>query len=62
MVGSEFKKLRLSASYSQSQLADVLNVTIRTLTRWETDEVPIPKVAELALKYVVNEKLRKRKK
>ena len=28
-------------------------LTIRSLTRWETDETPIPKIAELALKYIV---------
>lgn len=56
VTGSEFKKLRSSAGYSQSQLSRALEITIRSLTRWETGETPIPKIAELALKYVTEKK------
>jgi len=56
VTGDEFRKLRRSAGYSQSQLSREIDVTIRSLTRWETGETPIPKIAELALKYVVEKK------
>ena len=52
MNGSEFKKLRESIGYTQASLSKEIDVTIRSLTRWETGETPIPKIAELALKYV----------
>jgi len=53
--------MRKAAGYSQSMLAKELDLTIRSLTRWETDETPIPKIAELALKYIA-EKSQGRKK
>jgi transcriptional regulator with XRE-family HTH domain len=56
MTGSEFRKLRRSAGYSQAKLCRELNVSIRTMTRWETGETPIPKIAEIALKYVIEKK------
>ena len=59
VTGKEFRKLRRSAGYSQSQLSREIDVTIRSLTRWETGETPIPKIAELALKYVSEKKPRK---
>jgi DNA-binding transcriptional regulator YiaG len=61
MTGNEFRKLRLAAEYSQAKLCRELDVAIRTMTRWETGETPIPKIAELALKYVI-EKKREREK
>lgn len=56
VTGNEFRRLRRSAGYSQSQLAREIDVTIRSLTRWETGETPIPKIAELALKYITEKK------
>ena len=61
VTGNEFRKMRKAAGYSQSMLAKELDLTIRSLTRWETDETPIPKIAELALKYIA-EKSQGRKK
>jgi DNA-binding transcriptional regulator YiaG len=48
----EFRKLRQSVG-SQAKVAKELDVTIRTLTRWETGEIAIPKMAELALRFAV---------
>jgi transcriptional regulator with XRE-family HTH domain len=59
--GAEFRKLRTHAGYSQSQLSREIDVTIRSLSRWETGETPIPKIAELALQYVVEKKRGKEK-
>ena len=56
VTGSEFRKLRKSGGFSQSQLSREIDVTIRSLTRWETGETPIPKLAEFALRYVVEMK------
>ena len=56
MTAKEFRKLRLAAKYSQAKLCSELDVAIRTMTRWETGETPIPKIAELALKYVIEKK------
>jgi transcriptional regulator with XRE-family HTH domain len=61
VTGKEFRRARRSAGYSQAQLSRELAITIRSLTRWETGETPVPKIAELALKYVVKEKRRKGK-
>jgi len=58
VTGNEFRKLRKAGGFSQSQLAREIDVTIRSLTRWETGETPIPKIAELALRYVVKKKKR----
>ena len=59
--GNEFRNLRKSAGFSQSQLSKELDVTIRSITRWETDVNPIPRIAELAIRYLVD-KVRARKK
>jgi len=56
MTGKEFRKLRVDAGYSQAQLCREIDVAVRTMTRWETGETPIPKMAELALRYVVEKK------
>jgi DNA-binding XRE family transcriptional regulator len=51
----EFKKMRQSIGYSQAKLAKEMDVTIRSITRWETGEFPIPKLAELALRFLVQQ-------
>jgi len=56
MTGRQFRKTRRDAGYSQAKVARELDVAIRTLTRWEREETPIPKMAELALKYVIGNK------
>ena len=61
VTGSEFQRLRKAGGYSQSQLSREIDVTIRSLTRWETGETPIPKIAELALRYVVEKRRGKAK-
>ena len=61
VTGDEFRKLRESVGYTQAKLSKEIDVAIRSLTRWETGETPIPKIAELALRYVA-EKNRERKK
>jgi transcriptional regulator with XRE-family HTH domain len=59
MQGSQFKKLRESIGFSQSQLARELDLYVRTISKYENDDLSIPKVTELALRYVVDQKKRK---
>ena len=55
MIGIEFKKLRESIGLSQSQLAQRLDLYVRTISKYENDDLTIPKVTELALRYVVQQ-------
>jgi len=48
----EFKKLRETAGHTQASLAVAMGVHLRTVWRWELGETIIPKVVELALRYV----------
>ena len=49
MDANDFKKMRLKKDYSQSQLAREFGVTVMTVSRWEREVSPIPRMAELAL-------------
>ena len=51
----EFKRMRKSIGYSQAKLAKEMGVTVRSITRWETGQFPIPKMAELGLRFVVHQ-------
>ena len=59
MTKRQFRKLRNSIGLSQTKLAREMGVTLRTVSRWETGEFPIPRIAELALKTVVMEAKKK---
>lgn len=52
MTKDEFKKLRERAGHTQPSLALAMGVHLRTVWRWELGETVIPKVVELALRYV----------
>jgi len=54
MTKGEFKELRESIGYTQVRLSKEMDVTIRSLTRWETGEVAVPKIAELSLLYIAD--------
>jgi transcriptional regulator with XRE-family HTH domain len=49
MSNSAFKKLRLSKGYSQTELARLLNVTVRAISRWENRQQKIPYMALLSM-------------
>ncbi len=49
MTAKDFKKMRLKKRYSQSELAQELDVTVITVSRWERKVVAIPRMAELSL-------------
>ncbi|MFQ5545620.1 MAG: helix-turn-helix domain-containing protein [Acidiferrobacterales bacterium] len=50
-----FKMLRRSIGLSQTKLAREMGVTLRTVSRWERGNFPIPRLAELALKAIFKE-------
>lgn len=52
MTKDEFKKLRESAGHTHESLSSAMGVHLRTVWRWELGETIIPKVVELALRYV----------
>jgi len=56
----EFKKLRKSAGHTQASIAKEMGVHLRTVTRWEIGEVVIPRVVELALRYIAQGTKKKR--
>jgi DNA-binding transcriptional regulator YiaG len=60
MSGKDFRKLRESIEYSQAMLSREIDVSIRGISRWENEDVAIPKIAELALKYIVEKHQTKR--
>ena len=49
MNARTFKQTRLAKGYSQSELARELDVDVTTVSRWERQIIPIPRMAELAL-------------
>jgi transcriptional regulator with XRE-family HTH domain len=55
MRGVEFKKLRESIGLSQNQLGRELDLYVRTISKYENDDLIIPKVTELALRYIVQQ-------
>jgi len=60
MTPEKFKKLRQLIGYSKPGLAKDMDIAVRTITRWENGDVPIPKVAEMALELIVLRAKRKR--
>lgn len=49
MRARDFKSMRLKKGYSQSQLAREFDVDVITISRWERQVIPIPRLAELAV-------------
>jgi transcriptional regulator with XRE-family HTH domain len=45
----QFKQLRERRGYSQAELARLLQVTVRTISRWENGQRKIPHIAIMAL-------------
>ena len=44
--------MRESSGLSQTLLAKEIDMYVRTISRWETGELPVPKVSELALRFI----------
>lgn len=52
MMGSELKALRKAAGYKAKELAEVLETTPATISRYEHGHAPVPKKIELAVRYL----------
>ena len=48
-----FRRLRESMDYSQAQLGKQMGVAGRSVRRWEAGRMQIPKVAGMALEFIV---------
>lgn len=48
-IGREFRFIRKRARLQAAELAEILGVTPETVSRWENDAVPIPRLAAFAL-------------
>jgi DNA-binding transcriptional regulator YiaG len=59
MSGGDFRKLRRAMGLSQDQLSEKIDVSARGVRRWENGEIAIPKIAELALRYLAEKNRRK---
>ena len=53
MTGKELKRLRQALKMTQRELGEALDLNKNTVARAERDEIPIPRVTELAVKYLL---------
>ncbi len=56
-----FRRLRESMDYSQAQLGKLMNASGRTVRRWENGEIPMPKMAQMAMELIMLKAARKGK-
>ena len=61
MSGDEFRKVRKAMNLKQANLGALMDVSERGIRRWEKNEIEIPKIAELALRYLASDRRRKGK-
>ena len=57
MSGKELRFLRTEMGLTQEKLADVLKVTLLTVSRWEREETPIKDTAEMLIRLMAVERL-----
>lgn len=57
MSGKELRFLRTEMGLTQEKLADVLKVTLLTVSRWEREESPIKDTAEMLIRLMAVEHL-----
>lgn len=55
MTSNELKERRKALGLNQTELAELMQVDIMTISRYETDKREIPHVFELALKTIERE-------
>ncbi len=53
--------MRESMDYSQAELGKLMNTSGRTVRRWETGEIPMPKMAQMAMELIMLKATRKGK-
>ncbi len=52
MTGKQFRIRRATLDLTQAQLAELLGIQPNTISRYETEDLKIPKVTELALETI----------
>jgi transcriptional regulator with XRE-family HTH domain len=57
MSGRELRFLRTEMGMTQAQLAEVLKVTLLTISRWEREETPIHDAAEMLIRLMAVKRL-----
>ncbi len=57
MSGKELCFLRTEMGLTQDKLADILKVTLLTISRWEREETPIKDTAEMLVRLMAAERL-----
>lgn len=57
ITGKELRFLRSEMGMTQSELAEVLRVTLLTVSRWEREENPVTDSAEMLVRLLANERL-----
>ena len=58
-IKNRIRYCRLAINLSQKDLAFLMGVPASQVSRWETGEIPLPKMAELSLKYIAEKIKRK---
>ncbi len=61
MSGDDFRRIRNALKLKQGQFSALLDVRERGIRRWQKNETEIPSIAQLAMRYVANQKLGKGK-
>lgn len=57
MSGTELRFLRSEMGFTQAKLAEVLKVTLLTVSRWEREESPIHDASEMLIRLMAIEQL-----
>ncbi|MFQ5888336.1 MAG: helix-turn-helix transcriptional regulator [Candidatus Hydrothermarchaeales archaeon] len=52
MTNQDLREFRKKMDWTQTELGNALDVSIRTIIAWEMGDRPIPRVVELAAKYI----------
>ena len=55
MTANQFKRFRTKLWKNQREAAQALGVSQPTVTRWETGENPVPRMAQILIRKYINE-------
>lgn len=55
MSAGEFRSARLRLGLSQQSAAELLEVHVMTVSRWERGHTPVSQVASLAMRYLLGQ-------
>ena len=58
--GDELRRLREKAGLTQTELANLADVDYKTINRWENSHIPIPTLAAMGLKQILEKRKGKR--